>query len=220
MIQKEWKYWLCFWLLSPVLMFSLRYTCKPDVVPIIRNYKPDSLKLAIMEILEIIAMRVISAFTIKQTEFSWDIAEPVPEGYYDNVSIARKIWERIIPTRKIQYAGNMITLRYRWDYGNENGTDLLLLSDLSRSIRPRRQKVTMTLNSVGIVRYTELCARSINLESYKDLPNCFPADYIPNIVFGNKSVEGIKRCYPKVRILWSIFKQGNGVSSAPWTNES
>ena len=127
------KYMIRAGVLTMLLLFPslLSATCKPDTI--IRNYKPDSLKLAIKADSIIAFHEGDSAFTIVKADTVLPyIAEPVLRTGYDRrVHRFRKNWERIIPTHsKIQYAGNMGLLSFGtgWDYGkrNEWETDLLL----------------------------------------------------------------------------------------------
>ena len=127
------KYMIRAGVLTMLLLFPslLSATCKPDTI--IRNYKPDSLKLAIKADSIIAFHEGDSAFTIVKADTVLPyIAEPVLRTGYDRrVHRFRKNWERIIPTHsKIQYAGNMGLLSFGtgWDYGKRNQweTDLLL----------------------------------------------------------------------------------------------
>ena len=104
------KYMIRAGVLTMLLLFPslLSATCKPDTI--IRNYKPDSLKLAIKADSIIAFHEGDSAFTIVKADTVLPyIAEPVLRTGYDRrVHRFRKNWERIIPTHsKIQYAGNM-----------------------------------------------------------------------------------------------------------------
>lgn len=139
------KYMIRAGVLTMLLLFPslLSATCKPDTI--IRNYKPDSLKLAIKADSIIAFHEGDSAFTIVKADTVLPyIAEPVLRTGYDRrVHRFRKNWERIIrPTLKY----NMPEI---WDYSpsapdgiteNEISGKLTCCSDLSRSIRPRRQK--------------------------------------------------------------------------------
>ncbi len=127
------KYVIRAGVLTMLLLFPslLSATCKPDTI--IRNYKPDSLKLAIKADSIIAFHEGDSAFTIVKADTVLPyIAEPVLRtGYDKRVHRFRKNWERIIPTHsKIQYAGNMGLLSFGtgWDYGKRNQweTDVLL----------------------------------------------------------------------------------------------
>lgn len=139
------KYMIRAGVLTMLLLFPslLSATCRTDTI--IRNYKPDSLKLVIKADSIIAFHEGDSAFTIVKADTVLPyVAEPVLRtGYDKRVHRFRKNWERIIPTHS-KY--NMPEI---WDYSpsvpdgiteNEISGKLTCCSDLSRSIRPRRQK--------------------------------------------------------------------------------
>ena len=136
--------------LTMLLLFPslLSATCKTDTI--IRNYKPDSLKLAIKADSIIAFHEGDSAFTIVKADTVLPyIAEPVLRTGYDRrVHRFRKNWERIIPTHsKIQYAGNMGLLSFGtgWDYGKRNQWETDLLLGFIPKYSSKKAKVTMTL---------------------------------------------------------------------------
>ena len=94
------KYMIRAGVLTMLLLFPslLSATCKTDTI--IRNYKPDSLKLAIKADSIIAFHEGDSAFTIVKADTVLPyIAEPVLRTGYDRrVHRFRKNWERIIPT--------------------------------------------------------------------------------------------------------------------------
>ena len=135
------KYMIRAGVLTMLLLFPslLSATCKPDTI--IRNYKPDSLKLAIKADSIIAFHEGDSAFTIVKADTVLPyIAEPATTDVY-------------IASAKTGNASFRPTLKYNmpeiWDYSpsapdgiteNEISGKLTCCSDLSRSIRPRRQK--------------------------------------------------------------------------------
>ena len=129
------KYMIRAGVLTMLLLFPslLSATCKPDTI--IRNYKPDSLKLAIKAD-SIIAFHETQYFLILPNRFF----APATTDVY-------------IASAKTGNASFRPTLKYNmpeiWDYSpsvpdgiteNEISGKLTCCSDLSRSIRPRRQK--------------------------------------------------------------------------------
>ena len=144
------KYMIRAGVLTMLLLFPslLSATCKTDTI--IRNYKPDSLKLAIKADSIIAFHEGDSAFTIVKADTVLPyIAEPVLRTGYDRrVHRFRKNWERIIPTHsKIQYAGNMGLLSFGtgWDYGKRNQWETDLLLGFIPKYSSKKAKVTMTL---------------------------------------------------------------------------
>ena len=109
------KYMIRAGVMTMLLLFPslLSATCRTDTI--IRNYKPDSLKLVIKADSIIAFHEGDSAFTIVKADTVLPyVAEPVLRTGYDRrVHRFRKNWERIIPTHsKIQYAGNMGLLSF------------------------------------------------------------------------------------------------------------
>lgn len=115
-------------LLSPGLLSA---THRLDIT--IRNYKPDSLELAVKADSIIAFYEGDSAFVIiKADTVLPHTVWPVPRtGYGRHVHRSRKNWKRAIPAHfKIRYVGNMGLFSFGtgWDYGRRNQweTDLLL----------------------------------------------------------------------------------------------
>ena len=138
------KYMIRAGVLTMLLLFPslLSATCKPDTI--IRNYKPDSLKLAIKADSIIAFHEGDSAFTIVKA----DTVLILPNRFF-----APATTDVYIASAKTGNASFRPTLKYNmpeiWDYSpsvpdgiteNEISGKLTCCSDLSRSIRPRRQK--------------------------------------------------------------------------------
>ena len=114
------KYMIRAGVLTMLLLFPslLSATCRTDTI--IRNYKPDSLKLVIKADSIIAFHEGDSAFTIVKAD-------------------------TVLP--KIQYAGNMGLLSFGtgWDYGKRNQWETDLLLGFIPKYSSKKAKVTMTL---------------------------------------------------------------------------
>ena len=104
------KYVIRAGVLTMLLLFPslLSATCRTDTI--IKNYKPDSLKLVIKADSIIAFHEGDSAFTIVKADTVLPyVAEPVLRtGYDKRVHRFRKNWERIIPT----HSKNTICRKY------------------------------------------------------------------------------------------------------------
>ena len=119
------KYMIRAGVLTMLLLFPslISATCKTDTI--IKNYRPDSLRLVIKADSIIAFHEGDSLFTIIKADSVLNaMPQPIESGertgYDKRVHRFRKNWERIIPTHsKIQYAGNMGLLSFGtgWDYG-------------------------------------------------------------------------------------------------------
>ena len=188
------KYMIRAGVLTMLLLFPslLSATCKPDTI--IRNYKPDSLKLAIKADSIIAFHEGDSAFTIVKADTVLPyIAEPVLRTGYDRrVHRFRKNWERIIPTHsKIQYAGNMGLLSFGtgWDYGKRNQWETDLLLGFIPKYSSKKAKVTLTLKQ-------NYMPWSINLGKGFSTEPLSCGLYL-NTVFGNQFWVSEPERYPK-----------------------
>ena len=133
------KYMIRAGVLTILLLFPslLSATCRTDTI--IRNYKPDSLKLVIKADSIIAFHEGDSAFTIAKADTIRFFAPATTNVY---IAFAKTGNASFRPTLKY----NMPEI---WDYSpsvpdgiteNEISGKLTCCSDLSRSIRPRRQK--------------------------------------------------------------------------------
>ena len=132
-------------LLIPCLASAI---CGTDTI--IKNYKPDSVRIVIKSDSVIAYHTGDSLFTILQADsVISNTKESIGHTSYDKrVHRMRKNWERIIPTHsKIQFAGNMGLLSFGtgWDYGKHNQWETDLLLGFLPKYSSKKAKITMTL---------------------------------------------------------------------------